>query len=1001
MFSKKKISKTLSIFVVTLLSLLFVSSCGLKLGEKAPDTEVAKVESADCLNRSIEDLKVFFDGKAKDVQVDLAFQCLSKVLIAFKDNIQGVNKDRFLPQELAYFVETNFLKDEKKFSTGFLEEIMQLKRVLIGGSVDYFKKEEILKLSELIDRVRPEVVQLNPEMQVLVGDWDHSQLTAGEKENQFQKSKQKAVRFFISLSAELARQGTSYEVANLFNFIKETAQFAGASTDSIKKIQKTKSFLINFKKHLVGEGTIIRPADWSKVSQSLHEFLFQILRIKYFLDPLQEGQDVERWSVYQNITLDMTQLLSTLLSTQKKPMLTNDQIYDLVASVLPIFSDKNIDEEIINYFADIKIALIGENNSDKSKWVPSDLDRIRNKIPDIFKEIRTLTTILDHFNLQRKSGMAYADFNKYEKDFNKSVANMVFLFEGSYDLASLKQLVLNLKKNDLLGGFELPDKFESYYKLLLSAKYVVLGKQGSQVANSELKHVLKLLGKGYFHFIEYKDYLEKAQAHSKDFFESFKNLIPKVRTTLDIVLNSKSSKAINSNEILSFYYTLQNEKLIDSEITLDSVSLVLEQFWSHILIKPANRLAKKKLPGINSEALDVVQAELNLYNQAGLDIQDVLANLPATANGQLTQANLLKALQSKLNKSTNSIQIQALKQLIRALYGPVPLVRDDRDYLKILAAQSLYKESDIFNSLFSLTASRLLIRSYAQELPRVEGLTGVTLLEVQNFYEPIKKLFFELELISPDNTTFVNSRYREANLFISRANGDYYANFEEVHDLFIHIFSGLKRAETLRNNIVQVCLPPQNTPVTSETIVDETCVLNHYFKTTLGFESMPEFIKMKTVFSEEQNKQYYYSLLKAAGHVPNDKQNAKFEDLNLFPHVVQYLEVIFARYDTNRNGLLEKGEALTAFPVFKSTIKEVLKTISGGDLITEDKYPGVFIYLLKYGRPPKGMLEKLQFMGFIGDESKWNIQSTRLDLGTIFNFIAESLSSSNITPTSP
>lgn len=989
MFSKKKASFATTMIMV----FVFASSCGLKLGEKPPDSEVAKVESADCLNRSIEDLKIFFDGTAKDVQVDLAFQCISQVLIAFKDNIQGANKDRFLPEELAYFVETNFLKDEKKFSDGFLAEIMKLKVVLIGGNLNYFKKEEIKKLSELIDRLRPEVVKLNPEMKVLVGDWDASGLSATEKEKQFQKSKLQTVRFFTTLSSELARQGESYEMANLFNFIKETAQFADASADNIKKIQKTKPFLINFKRHLVGEGTIIRPGDWAKVSQSLHEFLFQILRIKYFLDPLQEGQDVERWDVYQNITLDMTQLLSTLLATQKKPLLTNDQIYDLVSSILPIFSDENLDAEIINYLADIKIALIGDNNSDKNKWVPSDIDRIRNKVPDIFKEIRTLTKILNSFSVQRKSGLTYADFNKYEKDFNQSVVNLAFVFEGSYDLESLKLLVLKLKKNDLLGGFEIPDKFESYYKVLLSIKYMAVGKQGAKLSNAELKYILKLLGKGYFHLVEYQDYIEISPQNSKEYYSSFRNIIPKVRSTLDTVLNYKSSRVINSVELLSLYSTVLSEKLIETKVSLQSMSLLLDQLWSNIFIQPASRFAKKKLPGINSEALDVVQSELNLFLLAGLDLQDIFVSLPSAAKGQISQVNLIKALQDKLKKSTNSLQMQGLKQLLRTFNGPVPLVRDAQNYLKLLTSDNFYNQADTANSLLALTASRILIRSYAEDISRIDGLVGVTLPEVQNFYEPIKKLFFDLEMISPNNTTFINSRYREANLFISRANGDDYANFEEIHDLFIHIFSGLERAETLRNNIVKTCLSPQSTPVTGETTVDEGCLLNHYSKTTQGFESLPQFVNMRTQFTEEQNKQYYYSLLKAAGHIPNDKQTAKFEDINLFPHVVQYIEVIFARYDVNRNGVLEKNEALMAYPVFKSTIKDVLKTISGGGLINEDQYPGVFIYLLKHGRPPKGIAEKLQFMGFISDESKWNIQATRIDLGTIFNYIADALSS--------
>ena len=70
-----------------------------------------------------------------------------------------------------------------------------------------------------------------------------------------------------------------------------------------------------------------------------------------------------------------------------------------------------------------------------------------------------------------------------------------------------------------------------------------------------------------------------------------------------------------------------------------------------------------------------------------------------------------------------------------------------------------------------------------------------TLNEVAVGYEKIRPAIVELDLIDKENTTFISSRYREANLFVSRANGDEYANFTEMHDLYIHIMSGLKRAK--------------------------------------------------------------------------------------------------------------------------------------------------------------------------------------------------------------
>ena len=146
-------------------------------------------------------------------------------------------------------------------------------------------------------------------------------------------------------------------------------------------------------------------------------------------------------------------------------------------------------------------------------------------------------------------------------------------------------------------------------------------------------------------------------------------------------------------------------------------------------------------------------------------------------------------------------------------------------------------------------------------------------------------------------------------------------------------------------------------------------------------------LNLKKQFSEKENKDYYLSLLKAIGHVPNDKKVVYFVDADLFPHVIQYVEMVYARHDLNQDKVLEKCEALKAFPIYRDLIRQLTTDYK----LSEKQLPGVFIYLLKFGRPPVSPLEKLKFITFINNPSKWDIQATRIDLGKIFNFIGESI----------
>lgn len=967
-------------------------SCGLKIGEPVPKNEVVEIKNTKCLNQSIDKIKLFFDGQATDEEVDASFKCISQVLIAFKNNVNGANRDFFVPEELAYFIEMNFLDGEHSFKSEFLSEIMQLKVVLLGGSGTVFYKKDIEQLSFIIDRLRPEIVRLNPVMKIVTNNWDYSGLTETEKETQFITAKTRSAYFFEILTAEFARSGNKYEADRFLNLIKEIAVFAEAEESVVDKIEKARPFLLNFKQNLVGEGTQIQSNDWKKISRSLHEMLFQLLRINYFLKPLQPEQREQKWLVYQKISEDVLQLISTLLEAQKKPVLSNHQVYDLISSVLPIFSEQTINLEVIESVNDVKIALLGASDTNADFWVPDDLNQIRNKLPILFLEIQEILGLFKELNaitpVWKKS---YLDFNRIEARFNKSVQSLLNLFEGNYSLVSAKKLLLSFEKNNLLPGFELPEKFEGLYKTAVSVKYVLTGEQGSQMSNMQMKQVIAVSAASYFHYLEYTNYIQSFSFQDKAMYLAIDNVLPKIQATTTQILNFKKSKLISTNEFLSLYHSLTSEKIVDSKIQLSTVSSILQALWTHILNSPENRIQGEAQSGFNLAALEILSTEVKLFVQSGKDTSEIFGS-----QQQLLQQDILSRIQSLISLPNSPLQFEGLSELSRVIDGPVPMTLDANKFLRVFD-QVQYQPNDILQTQIARTLSRILIRSFSNDLQSVRLLSGITLEEAETFFTAFKSIFFDLDMISPTNITFISSRFREANLFVSHANGDGLANFEELTDLVVHIFSGLERAQAIRDQIiidqkVKTCLPQQNDPIVASTLIFEECLIQQYFETQSGFESMPEFFNMKTKFTEEQNKKYYLSLLKAAGHVPNVDKTVKFEDANLFPHVVQYIEVLFAKYDADRDGVLSKDEALMAYPVFKSTIKDMLKVIPSGNKITDAQLPGVFIYLLKFGRPPKGLSETLKFLSFINDEKLWIIQSNRLDLGVIFNFIADSLS---------
>jgi hypothetical protein len=232
-------------------------------------------------------------------------------------------------------------------------------------------------------------------------------------------------------------------------------------------------------------------------------------------------------------------------------------------------------------------------------------------------------------------------------------------------------------------------------------------------------------------------------------------------------------------------------------------------------------------------------------------------------------------------------------------------------------------------------------------------------------------------------------RFQEADLFVSRSNGDDLASFLEIHDIAIHLISGTARATKTHDNIYTHCLTPAALPLNRYTEVPEACLLDAYYKFNEGFEFLPLYSALKIDMGEALNKDYDIKLLTAAGYIPNDRQTVLLDDADNFPHIVQYIEMMFAQFDADLDGALTKEEALTAFPVYKNLIRTVVKSMEGGDKIKEEQLPGVFIYFLKNGRGPKNVIEKLQFMAFIGNEKKWIVNATRFDIAVVFQFLAQ------------
>lgn len=997
MYSKIKILT--SHFLVVILT-LGLTGCGLKLGEVFAPPAPAKVEGASCIELSMKNLKTYFGGEASDDQVAESLQCLQDVFIAFKENIRGENKDTYTAREIVTFVESNFLKTTgpSTFSDHLLLEIMKFKVALVGGNQQVVRKDEIDKVSNLIALFKPDLIRINKSMKILTFQWQPASLglTETEKETQFLKAKSDFLSLIKKISLQFETVGKAYQIDDMVDFVLELSTAAHSNKATLDTIEKARPFIKKFKLILIGGDSSLQNKEWSQLGLTLNEGLFQVLRMEYFLNNLQPHDTKARWSGYQKIAIDLSELLETLLITKETKTLSNFEIAELAETLNNIYPDLSLSINLWDSLGYIKIMLLGDSPSGRFGWSPTDFSALRRKIPALFEQLAIVVTTYESITNEHhhiRSALSYAEFANAEKQILDAVENLSKLAERPYNIYSLKSLLLELSHGPLKETLILPENFEQLFNVALNGKTLITGQADNNLKVENFRLLIKVGVRGFFNYLEYDLFLKPYQAESFTFLANLERLAESTKRTINFNLSSKSNPFYSNQEITPLILSLQTEKIVQTHLQQASLENLLNGLWKNILNLPELRLSNKNRPGFDLISLNIVMDEFRRFIRLQKFNYSVFESSPV-----LPKPALLMAINKGIALNQDSLLTVSLQETKQVILTNVSLNFDDHGFLKIMTADlGQYHLIDQKNSNIARSLARILIRGYAQNLLRVQTLEGIDLSEAQMALSQFKDVILDLNLVDSLGDGFMASRFLESNLFLTTSDGNSLSSFSEIHQLVLHIISGMSRANLIRTKVIKLCSPLMTDFDITKPAVQEDCLIQFYAHEIESFSNLPGFLAMRNQFSEAELKDHYTSLLKAAGYVPNDKRLVLMSDADLFPHVVQYIEMVFQRFDLNGDQTLDKDEALSAFPVYHDLIKELTKDYN----LKESELPGVFIYLLKYSKPPKTIPEKIQFKLFINNPTKWIIQSSRIDLGKIFNFIADSMKPKTAVPVNP
>lgn len=968
--------------------------CGLKVGEQKPINEDVQMNSISCVDKSLDDLKLFFKGESKKQEVTAIVSCFSNTLKTFSNSVSGESKDFYTATEIKRFIENNLKKETNKteLSLDLVNQLFKFKTVVVGGYSDRFSRKEIIKLANILDAVKDDVANLNPYMLILTGQWDYKQYDLKTRKQKYDEATEALDNFSYKLFSKFEPTlQYLYSIHSLMDFVKTLMEESGSTTDDIQKIESYRSLAVVLKHNTISQGEYFKLKDWPSMGRALSAALQVVLANKYFSPEIvNQKTDFDLYAIYAQKAFTA---LSYILNTSGQKQLSEDQLKDITQELFKALKKEVVvDPGFVKALTVVKSVFVQKNSF---FWTVSDFVQLAEGTPVFFNVMGSLLNLLDRVDAAKPTDkqqvavpLTSVDFDQLENQFNIELQMTLPFLKGQFDINQLEMVLTELQNAKLIGEISFLKDYSKKKHIISAVAEILTHSSSSVIAGVELQNVVETGLKAYLHYSEYDLYLNGLALKDVVYSERLLKLWKKAYTTLQAAIERHPQIALNTDDIASSYGRLVENEVFKSFITEESLRIVLTSLYKNFLINPENRIKGFVLPGLTNEAVDNLDQIISPFLQANM----ILAPYFKTQDMQ-SYTDLIKAYKVSFNDSSVSADVrQIYKEHLDILEHYEPLTSNGKGQLQISSAHEfqIYKYDDVVNSNLFRTLSRLLIRSLAQDSMRIDQLTGVTQEELQQAFDMLKPVIYEFDWVAQDNPTFISSRFREANLFVPHANGDTLANYYELHDLIVHLMSGTKRAKEFKKGLVAQCLPLMTyESVQRKTPIEEACVLDYIYKTDYGFDELPIHKIQRQIFTDIQMKEYYFNVLKAAGYKVDDTHMVLAENSDDYPHAIQYIEMLFAKYDADNNGQLDKTEALKAFPVFKETIRSVIGKIDGGDKIKEDKYPGVFIYFLKYGKSPKTMVEKLQFMAFINNEAKWIVNSTRPDIGKVFAFLNE------------
>lgn len=554
-----------------------------------------------------------------------------------------------------------------------------------------------------------------------------------------------------------------------------------------------------------------------------------------------------------------------------------------------------------------------------------------------------------------------------------------------YELSHFSRLLREFEKlytgSTDWGG---PDWIIERLPAAAALKAFFIRPNGNAIAPDEWQPLVSYGGRLFSLYLRAHYLIFGRDALSGDGLDQLTILSNEVINLLEVAVDSKPGKLITYkviDHLIDEVFGIMDVNLdLKSETVKSAVRLVLDRvfnpavsFGQTVVRVPINGLGERNLHEIRQTTLGFLEMQ-RLWRV-------VSAQLPTQTLFETGGAIPLSEIRKRWPHLATPYrrQFEDLNHIFQQ-NAPYSFSKHGTVILHSNIMEHAFDQSSFLSLNWKQMVVRLLIQGFSAS-PGTHRFSGLSRDEVKNLYDEVRQLAIELGALAPDDTDFWESLFMESNLFMLSGDANDWLSFSEATELVSLALGNTYYNDAIYADLIAHC-EKYDPDVFGDPRIKAGCMRQRMRARFMEFfDLLPEWKKMVRNYDEDDFGWFQYLWEVAARESGASGVPIERADLTRMTMVIHYIESVFVRFDTNRNGVITMKEADAMYPLLKGLLKEA----SGLD---DNMLRPLFAYLLRYGRAPETIKEKLYFQ-FIWSrqEKNWNIQANRLKIMSIIGAI--------------